>query len=91
MSTVVESFDAWGHAAPGEYPLDEWLDGRTHRIVHSDLRSMGFADLARYLHRAAKRRGLACRTKRWDWDAEAGIYMALYVEAWDPYLEDRCD
>jgi len=86
MAEICNGFDQWTNQG-SSYPMDEWLNGDTWRITEADLQAMGFSDLARYIQRVGKQRGLKVRTKRWDYvlvDTPHGkqrLYQSLYVKA----------
>tara|TARA_R100000329_G_scaffold84780_1_gene71852 strand:+ start:80 stop:373 length:294 start_codon:yes stop_codon:yes gene_type:complete len=83
MAKTVKEFSHWhGNRPEGNYPWDEWLNGEVWVLTEEDLRKQDFVDMARYIHKVAKMRGLSCRTKRWDWDPRSQTYNSLYVQAW---------
>ena len=82
MAEVVEEFDDWHSNYPDGYPWDEWLDGRIWKLTLEDMRHCStFDDLARYIHRKARSRGLVARTKRWDYDKKTREYGCLVIQA----------
>jgi len=84
MSTVIEKFDHWDAVRPYGYPWDLWLDGRTHKLTHDDLRDTTFRNFCSHVHDEAKKRGLEARTKRWDFNQEYGVYLSMLVQAYPP-------
>ena len=85
MAEVVKEFDHWtANQKDGGYPWDKWLNGEIWRLTDDDLRKQDFVDLARYVHKVARKRGLDCKTKRWDWDSKTQTYGCLYVQAFPP-------
>tara|TARA_R100000808_G_scaffold4752_3_gene15079 strand:+ start:16226 stop:16501 length:276 start_codon:yes stop_codon:yes gene_type:complete len=86
VAEIANDFDQWDSQG-SSYPMDDWLDGQTWKITEEDLQHMGFSDLARYIQRVGRERGLRVKTKRWDFvvvDTPRGkqrVYQSLYVKA----------
>lgn len=90
MAEVVKEFNHWkSNQRENGYPWDEWLDGQIYKLGPEDLRKQTFDDLARYIHKKAKQRGIEVRTKRWDYDPNTKTYQSLYVQALLPIRERK--
>tara|TARA_B100001996_G_scaffold151958_2_gene115651 strand:+ start:1703 stop:1972 length:270 start_codon:yes stop_codon:yes gene_type:complete len=89
VARTVKEFPYRGLRGNEIYPWDEWLNGEVWELTEEDLAGMEFKELARYSHKVAKDRNLACRTVRGGWDKQRGVYTTLHMQAYNKIEGDR--